>query len=101
MDTFHVDHVGPITATSKGYKHLFVVVDAFSKFTWLFPTKSTSCKDVLDKMEIIAITFRYPRRIVSDRGTAFTATSFKEFGERKGVEHILTSSKRKWTSGTG
>jgi len=33
LSTYHVDHLGPMTATSKLFhKHLFVVVDGFSKF---------------------------------------------------------------------
>lgn len=31
LDTYHMDHVGPITNTKKGYAHLLVVVDSFSR----------------------------------------------------------------------
>lgn len=30
--TCHVDFLGPMEATSKGYKHIFAVIDGFSKF---------------------------------------------------------------------
>lgn len=39
LGTFHVDHLGPMELTNKQYNYLFVVIDAFSKFTWLYPTK--------------------------------------------------------------
>ncbi|GFU46984.1 transposon Ty3-I Gag-Pol polyprotein [Trichonephila clavipes] len=32
LHTFHLDH---LSTTSKKYKHVFAVIDAFSKFTWL------------------------------------------------------------------
>ncbi|XP_071650029.1 uncharacterized protein [Temnothorax longispinosus] len=31
LSTYHSDHLGPMTSTSKLYKHLFVVIDSFSK----------------------------------------------------------------------
>ena len=32
FDTYHVDHIGPLPATKKSYRHIFVVIDAFTKF---------------------------------------------------------------------
>lgn len=39
LDTYHVDHLGPMISTVKQYKCLLIVVDAFTKFTWIYPTK--------------------------------------------------------------
>ncbi|GFX46439.1 transposon Ty3-I Gag-Pol polyprotein [Trichonephila clavipes] len=33
LHTFHLDHLGPLATISKKYKHVFAVIDAFSKFT--------------------------------------------------------------------
>jgi len=33
--------------TLEDYKHIFLVVDAFTKFTWLFPVKSTSSDELI------------------------------------------------------
>jgi len=35
--TYHVDHVGPIKLTKKRYNQIFAIVDAFSKYVWLYP----------------------------------------------------------------
>jgi hypothetical protein len=32
LDTYHIDHLGPLPSTKKSYNHVFLVVDAFSKF---------------------------------------------------------------------
>lgn len=32
LDTLHVDHLGPLPSTAKSYRHVLVVIDAFSKF---------------------------------------------------------------------
>lgn len=33
LDTFHVDHVGPLPSSNKNYQYIFAVIDAFTKFS--------------------------------------------------------------------
>lgn len=80
--TYHVDHLGPMEQTAKSYAYLFVVVDAFSKFVWLYPTKTIASDLVINKLEHQASIFGNPRRIISDRRTAFTSNSFKYYCEK-------------------
>lgn len=89
LDTFHMDHLGPMPSTNKQYNHILAVIDAFTKFTWLFAVKSTTSLETIKKLEVITTTFGNPRRIITDRGTAFTANLFKEFCEKEDIEHIL------------
>ncbi|XP_076278315.1 uncharacterized protein LOC143208116 [Lasioglossum baleicum] len=42
LETYHIDHLGPLASTKKNYRHILVVVDSFTKFVWLYPTKSTT-----------------------------------------------------------
>lgn len=91
LDTFHVDHLGPLASTKKNYKHIFVVIDSFSKFTWLYATKSTDTAEVVDRLRKQANIFGNPRRIISDRGTAFTSNDFQEYCKSEGIQHILTT----------
>ncbi|XP_018398075.1 PREDICTED: uncharacterized protein LOC108776064 [Cyphomyrmex costatus] len=37
----HTDHFGPLIE-SFGYKHILIVVDSFSRYTWLFAVKTTN-----------------------------------------------------------
>jgi len=46
MEVLHVDHFGPLQETSGRRKHVFVVVDAFTRFTWLKAIKSTTTREV-------------------------------------------------------
>jgi len=39
LATWHIDFLGSLTNTPRGYKHIFSVIDAFIKFCWLFPIK--------------------------------------------------------------
>jgi len=91
LDTYHIDHLGPLTTTKKSYRHILVVVDGFSKFTWLYATKSTTTAEVLVRLEKQAATFGNPRRIISDRGTAFTSNDFEDYCRRENIQHVLTT----------
>lgn len=51
LDTYHLDHLGPIASTKKEYRHILVVTDAFTKFVWLYATRSTDSKEVLNKLK--------------------------------------------------
>lgn len=91
LDTYHIDHLGPMVATCKLYKHLFVVVDAFSKFVWIYPTKTTNAKEALDKLRMQQCVFGNPRRIISDKGAAFTSDDFKKYCEDESIDHVFTT----------
>ena len=69
LDTIHLDHIGPLVASKKGYQHLLVLVDSFAKFAWIYPTKSTTTEEVLKRIREHQKVFGNPRRFISDRGT--------------------------------
>ena len=89
FDTFHVDHLGPLPTTKKSYAHILVVVDAFTKFIWLYATKSTTSAEVIDRLRKQSYVFANPRRLISDRGTAFTSKEFENYCREEGIEHVL------------
>lgn len=87
LHTFHVDHLGSLESTSKQYNHIFAVVDRFSKFVWLYPTKSTCTRKVIDRLNKQKAIFLNPARIISDRGTAFTSQEFREYCDLEKIQH--------------
>lgn len=88
LDTFHMDHLGPMPSTNKNYAHILAVIDSFTKFTWLFPTKSTTTEETLSKLKLITDTFGNPRRIITDKGTAFTSNAFQQLCQKEDIELI-------------
>lgn len=92
----HVDHFGPLEASENGYKHILVIIDAFTKFVWLFPTKSTG--EIVTCFNLIFHLFGFPRRIISDRGTGFTSHNFAKFVSEKNIKHILTAVASPWAN---
>jgi len=89
LDTYHLDYLGPIPSTKKSYAHLLVVIDSFSKFTWLYPTRSTTSEETIDKLTKQSAVFGNPRQIITDRGTAFTSHMFKQYCANENVQHVL------------
>lgn len=89
LSTYHVDHLGPITMTSKLYKYLFIVVDGFFKFVWIYPTKTTNTKEVLKKLRNQQKILGNLRRIITDRGSAFTSVDFQNYCNEENIEHIV------------
>ncbi|GFT16637.1 transposon Tf2-9 polyprotein [Trichonephila clavipes] len=61
LSTYHVDFIGPLPSTNKSYQHIFTVVDAFTKFTWLYPVKTVSAESALEKLKQQQKTFGVPR----------------------------------------
>ncbi|GFV03808.1 transposon Tf2-9 polyprotein [Trichonephila clavipes] len=51
LSTYHVDFIGPLPSTNKSYQHIFTVVDAFTKFTWLYPVKTVSAESAIEKLK--------------------------------------------------
>lgn len=98
--TYHLDHLGPMHMTCKMYKYLFVVVDAFTKYSWIYPTKTTNAQEVLNCLERQQKTFGNPRRIIADKGGAFTSNLVSEYCENEGIKLITITTAGQWTSRT-
>lgn len=91
FDTIHLDHIGPFIKTARGYKYLLVAVDAFTKYTWLFPVTSTTTRGVIMNLDKLFNVYGIPRRLICDRGSAFTSKSFTEYCNNSGIQRVLTA----------
>lgn len=91
LDTYHIDHLGPLPSTRKNYKYIFVIIDAFTKFVWIYATKTTNSAEVINKLSRQSVIFGNPRRIVSDRGTAFTSKEFEDYCATENIKYVLTT----------
>ncbi|GFT60961.1 hypothetical protein TNCV_4092481 [Trichonephila clavipes] len=88
LSTYHVDFIGPLPSTNKSYQHIFTVVDAFTKFTWLYPVKTVSAESALEKLKQQQKTFGNPIRIISDRDSAFTPKLFNDYCDKENIQHL-------------
>jgi transposase InsO family protein len=99
LDTYHIDHLGQLSSIKKSYNHVFLIVDAFSKFVWLYATKTTYAAEVLSILKKQSIIFGNPRRIISDRGAAFTSNDFQSYCREKNIEHVLITTEMSRSNG--
>ncbi|GFT38429.1 transposon Tf2-6 polyprotein [Trichonephila clavipes] len=83
---------------TKVINNIFTVVDAFTKFTWLYPVKTVSAESALEKLKQQQKTFGNPIRIISDRGSAFTSKLFNDYCDEENIQHlqIATDDSTKW-----
>ncbi|GFW02167.1 retrovirus-related Pol polyprotein from transposon 17.6 [Trichonephila clavipes] len=88
LSTYHVDFIGPLPSTNKSYQHIFTVVDAFTKFTWLYPVKTVSAESALEKLKQQQKTFGNSIRIISDRGSTFTSKLFNDYCDEENIQHL-------------
>ncbi|GBM02982.1 Pro-Pol polyprotein [Araneus ventricosus] len=87
LHTHRIDHLGPLESTNKNYKYVLAIIDAFTKFVWTYPTKSTTSAEVIAKLEIQKAVFGSPFQIISDRGTAFTSGDFADYFAKEEIKH--------------
>jgi len=55
----------------------------------LYATRSTGTAEVIVRLKKQAAIFCNPRRIISDRGTAFMSNEFREYCRDENIEHSL------------
>lgn len=87
----HLDHLGPFVRSKARNSYILTIVDGFTKYLFAKPVKDTKTKSVIKALESLFADFAVPRRIITDRGTAFTSAQFKEFCVSKGIKHILNA----------
>ncbi|EFA05054.2 Retrovirus-related Pol polyprotein from transposon 297-like Protein [Tribolium castaneum] len=91
LETWHIDHAGPIMK-SNGCTQILVIIDAFSKYCRLQPIPKKTSEDSICALLAVFEELGRPKRIIADRGTAFTSTMFQNFLSEQGVKlhHIAT-----------
>ena len=78
MHTVHLDHLGPFVRSTTGNSYLIVAIDAFTKFVWLNAVKNTKVEPVVKMLKELFVVFGVPKRLICDRGTAFTSKIFQK-----------------------
>ncbi|XP_049291417.1 uncharacterized protein K02A2.6-like [Anopheles funestus] len=82
----HIDYAGPLNG-----EYFLVVVDAFTKWPEIIKTSSTTAVATIAILRSIFARFGVPVTIISDNGTQFVSSEFKEFCLKNGINHITTA----------
>ena len=91
---FHIDYAGPFLG------HMFlVVVDAHSKWMEVRPVKSATTATTVTILQSIFATHGIPELLVSDNGSVFTSSDFKDFVHGNGIRHTTSAPYHPSTNG--
>lgn len=85
----HADCVGPFPVSADGFKHILLLVDAFTKYLFLIPLKTLSGSETSDALKLYLSMFSLTKTLISDRGTNFTDKSVKDVLKNLGINHHL------------
>nr|GEW51822.1 reverse transcriptase domain-containing protein [Tanacetum cinerariifolium] len=89
--TLHMDLCGPMCVESvNGKKYILVIVDDYSRFTWVkcLRSKDESPDFIIKFLKMIQVRFKVPvRRIRTDNGSEFVNQTLREYYEQVGISH--------------
>ena len=82
----HLDYMGPILGRT-----YLVVVDAMSKWIEVLAVASMTAFTLINRLSDLFSRWGFPRQIVTDNGTQFVSSEFKNFTMTNGIEHVFTA----------
>ncbi|GJT87783.1 retrovirus-related pol polyprotein from transposon TNT 1-94, partial [Tanacetum coccineum] len=87
----HMALCGPMRVASvNGKKYILVIVDDYSRFTWVkcLRTKDKASDFIVKLLKMIQVRLQVPvRRIRTDNGTGFVNHTLREYYEKVGISH--------------
>ncbi|GKB24251.1 retrovirus-related pol polyprotein from transposon TNT 1-94 [Tanacetum coccineum] len=87
----HMDLCGPMRVASvNGKKYILVIVDDYSRFTWVkcLRSKDEAPYFIIKFLKMIQVRLKVPvRRIRTDNGTEFVNQTLREYYEKVGISH--------------
>ncbi|GJZ04361.1 retrovirus-related pol polyprotein from transposon TNT 1-94 [Tanacetum coccineum] len=87
----HMDLCGPMRVASvNGKKYILVIVDDYSRFTWVkcLRSKDEAPDFIIKFLKMIQVRLKVPvRRIRTDNGTKFVNQTLREYYEKVGISH--------------
>ena len=91
FEVLHLDHIGPLTKDAHGHEYILVIIDAFSRWVELFPTKSTTAAETASMILNHVGRFGSPEVIHTDQGPAFHNELVTELVRLCGIEQSFAT----------
>ncbi|GJR12964.1 putative ribonuclease H-like domain-containing protein [Tanacetum coccineum] len=87
----HMDLCGPMRVASvNGKKYILIIVNDYSRFTWVkcLRSKDKAPDFIIMFLKMIQVRLKEPvRRIKTDNGTEFVNQTLREYYEKVGISH--------------
>lgn len=84
----HIDYNCSLERTRNRQKYILEIINAYTKFVKFYPAVTTNSDEAIRHLRTYFRICSKPRKIVSDRGSAFTSDKFKEFLTENSIELI-------------
>ncbi|KFD60900.1 LOW QUALITY PROTEIN: hypothetical protein M514_26889 [Trichuris suis] len=92
FEVLGIDHLGPFPLSKRGNRHVIVCVDYLTKWVELKAVPDTTAERVREFLiECMVTRHGVPKKIISDRGTAFTAECMRTALSSLGIAHGMVS----------
>ena len=93
FEQISVDLVGPLPICDdrSGAQYIVTMIDRFSRYCMLIPTRDVTAFSVIKALDRWVTTFGPPRSILSDNGPQFVSGLYSDFMTQHGVELRFTT----------
>ncbi|KAL4570004.1 hypothetical protein LXL04_025653 [Taraxacum kok-saghyz] len=95
LQLLHIDLCGPSAVASlHKKKYILVIVDDFTRFTWVFflRLKSETANELINFIKLVELQLqKFVHKIRSDNGTEFVNQTIDSFLQSKGIDHNLSA----------
>jgi hypothetical protein len=90
-NTVSVDYIERLVADKYGNNMIIVIIDNFSRFTYLYPCNSTAAEGAADALLQFCGAYVTPLHFTTDSGSNFKSKLVGALLERLGSDHFLTT----------
>jgi hypothetical protein len=73
-----------------GFQYVLLMIDIFSRYTWVRPLKTKYGKEIIEAMESIFVEGRQPVKLRTDKGREMTNVALQNFYKRRNIHHFCT-----------
>lgn len=92
LDVVCIDSVGHFPEDSRGHTDVCVMCDLCTKWVVAAPSKGQTAHDAVESLiEFVVQTGSFPRRVHSERGSAFNSDVFQALCARFGIQQSMTA----------
>ena len=84
----------PLMQEASKHKYLLVVIDVYTKFSWLFPLKRILGKNIADCLQNL-FTSTKPKNFTTDAGKEFLNSSVQKVFKEFNIKHYVAKSLKK------
>ena len=90
MYKLNIDTIGPLDVSIHGYQYILVIIDTFSRYVTLWPTRSTTAVEAADAIVQHVGLFGSPKEILTDGGSQYWNDTITELVALLNAKLLIT-----------